>query len=239
MNTSTILPIAVNVVLPSVVEAFKPTEVRPVISAPSIVCVPDPVAKLFTEIVSTFFVSRAEIETAALPSAPVAEIFNVSLPAPPSITSPALTVVATFAIVACMIPEIVSSPAPVARTSAVEVNVVVEDAILAVLEIRAFAEPIASNDPSNTVTLIPSRPSFSESAVGVMLNVAEVEPAEIVTVPERESRSLPVAFSTEASLSSPITLYVSVTSAAGAEDAVTVYVNEPPSATFVALAERE
>ncbi len=67
----------------------------------------------------------------------------------------------------------------------------------------------------------------------------EVSPAAIVTVPERESKSEPVALSTEPPLSSPITLYVSEVSESEEADAVTVYVNEPPSATLVSLAERE
>ena len=66
-----------------------------------------------------------------------------------------------------------------------------------------------------------------------------VSPLAIVTVPDCESTSEPVASSTVPSLSLPMTLYVSVVSAVTAAFAVTVYVIALPSATLVALAERE
>ena len=65
-----------------------------------------------------------------------------------------------------------------------------------------------------------------------------VSPLAIVTVPDCESRR-PDASSTVPSLSLPMTLYVSVVSAVTAAFAVTVYVIALPSATLVALAERE
>ena len=87
--------------------------------------------------------------------------------------------------------------------------------------------------------MIPSKPSFAVSAFGVISNVAEVSPAARVTVPDRETISAESAFVAEPPRSSPTTLYVNVVAEVDDAEAVTVYVIELPSATVLALAERE
>ena len=69
--------------------------------------------------------------------------------------------------------------------------------------IKAVVDPIESKEASNTVTLIPSKPSLASSVFAVTSKVVDVEPADNVTVPDNATKSADVALSTVAPLSSP------------------------------------
>ena len=62
------------------------------------------------------------------------------------------------------------SPEPPSTESVPVVRFDVVEAEETVLEIRAVAEPITALEESNTETLIPSKPSLSESTLGVTSN---------------------------------------------------------------------
>ena len=111
------------------------------------------------------------------------------------------------------------SPEPPSIESVPVVRLDVVEAEETVLEIRAVAEPITALEESKTETLIPSKPSLSESTLGVTVNVTEVSPAANVTIPERDAISEFAASSTVPPLSSPITLYVNEASEVEDEDA--------------------
>ena len=85
---------------------------------------------------------------------------------------------------------------------------------------------------SNTLTFIPSRPSTAASATAPTLNVVEVDPEEIVAVPDKVEISAFEAAVTVLPFVSPIADQEKVVSADTAELAVIVNVTSPPSATF-------
>ena len=89
--------------------------------------------------------------------------------------------------------------------------------------------------PSNTLTLTPSRPSTVESATAPTANVAVVEPAAIVAVPDRTAISALEAAVTVEPFVSPIADQENVVSAETAELAVIVNVTSSPSETFEEL----
>ena len=55
--------------------------------------------------------------------------------------------------------------------------------------IKAVVDPIESKEASNTVTLIPSKPSLASSVFAVTSKVVDVEPADNVTVPDNATNT--------------------------------------------------
>lgn len=113
-----------NEVSPVAEEAERPNSVTPVNKDVSISLIPTPsLEKLLTKTVSTPVNVNADISVSLV--APAIDRFNVSLPRPPTITSPACAVV-PVAFAATRVPENVSSPAVPVMASVLAVSDQVE-----------------------------------------------------------------------------------------------------------------